>query len=257
MASKARRVKDVVKTVVDRLLPEGVELNCFGPEDVLFNTPYRRATPMLELSDGYRSMLALAADLLRRLDEAHERVDDWIDPDGRVIAEGVVLIDELDAHLHPIWQRQIGFWLPEQFPNLQFIVATHSPFVPQAADRNAVWVLRADSMVADTVRASQDQPSVKGWRVDQILNVLFNLSDLRDPETEEKMRRHAELQARQTAGMLDLKEGLELADLAKWLDTYLSPPGDSAQEMEKYAAIKDQVDAFLRKQRGSEPNATS
>ncbi|WP_343389814.1 hypothetical protein [Candidatus Amarobacter glycogenicus] len=44
----------------------------------------------------------------------------------------------------PVWQRQIGFWLPTQFPGLQFIVATHSPFIPQAADENAVFVLRPD-----------------------------------------------------------------------------------------------------------------
>ena len=46
-----------------------------------------------------------------------------------------MLIDEIDAHLHIAWQKRIGFWLKEHFPNIQFIVMTHSPFVCQAANR--------------------------------------------------------------------------------------------------------------------------
>jgi energy-coupling factor transporter ATP-binding protein EcfA2 len=248
---RAQRIKDIVKDVVDHLLPAGVELSRIGPDGAFFDTPYRTDTAMPDLSDGYRSMLALAADLLRRLDETFERVEDWIDDDGRITAEGVVLIDELDAHLHPVWQRQIGFWLPEQFPKLQFIVATHSPFIPQAADANALWVLRSDPMVPDVVSAYQNIPSVKGWRADQILNALFSLSELRDPETERKMRRHAELQARQASGRLNLSEASELSELSRWLSEHLSPPGDTPEEMAKYSAIKKQLDVFLASNRKS------
>ena len=246
---RAQRIKAVVKDVVDHLLPAGVALSRIGPDGAFFDTPYRTDTAMPDLSDGYRSMLALAADLLRRLDETYDRVEDWISEDGKITVEGVVLIDELDAHLHPVWQRQIGFWLPEQFPKLQFIVATHSPFIPQAADTNALWVLRSDAMTPDIVSAYQDFPSVKGWRADQILNALFSLSELRDPETERKMRRHAELQARQASGLLNLSEASELSELAKWLSEHLSPPGDTPEEMTKYAAIKKQMDAFLSSSR--------
>ena len=49
------------------------------------------------------------------------------------MAPGVVLIDEVDAHLHPTWQRRIGLWFREHFPKLQFIVSTHSPLICQAA----------------------------------------------------------------------------------------------------------------------------
>lgn len=73
-------------------------------------------------------MLALAIDLLRWLILAFPNATDPMQ------CSGVVLIDELDAHLHPKWQRQIGQWLRLKFPNLQFIVATHSPFVAQVID---------------------------------------------------------------------------------------------------------------------------
>lgn len=99
--------------------------------------------------------------------------------------------------------------------------------------------------------AYQDVPSVKGWRADQILNTLFSLSELRDPETERKMRRHAELQARQASGHLNLGEASELSELAKWLNEHLSPPGDTPEEMAKYSAIKKQLDSFLSSNRKS------
>src|SRR5438132_1106565 len=56
---------------------------------------------------------------------------------------GVVLIDEVDSHLHPEWQRQIGFWLKRHFPKMQFIVTTHSPLICQAADVKGLFHLPA------------------------------------------------------------------------------------------------------------------
>jgi hypothetical protein len=58
-----------------------------------------------------------------------------------VSAPGVVLIDEIDAHLHPTWQRRIGFWFREHFPRMQFIVSSHSPLVFQAADPGTIFRL--------------------------------------------------------------------------------------------------------------------
>jgi predicted ATP-binding protein involved in virulence len=230
-----------------------VRLARIGPDGAFFNTPYNKETPMPELSDGYRSMLALAADLLRRLDETFERPEDWIDDDGAITAEGIVLIDELDAHLHPVWQREIGFWLRERFPNIQFIVATHSPFIPQAADEGAIFVLRPQAPEMNVVGLYQDEPSVSGWRVEQILHALFNLVETRDPETERKMRRHAELQARAAAG--NLWENKELADLDVWLKTHLSPPGDTVEEMSRYRDIQRQVETLTQRLKGSGDHA--
>ena len=54
---------------------------------------------------------------------------------------GVVMIDEIDAHLHPTWQRRVGLWFRKRFPNMQFIVTTHSPLVCQAAEVGTVFRL--------------------------------------------------------------------------------------------------------------------
>lgn len=88
-----------------------------------------------EMSDGYRSVLSLTFELIRQLVDCFG-VDKVFDPEDatRIIAPGVVQIDEVDAHLHPTWQHRIGDWFTTHFPNIQFIVTTHSPIICQAAD---------------------------------------------------------------------------------------------------------------------------
>lgn len=79
-----------------------------------------------QLSDGERSFLALICDLGRRLALANPLLDQPLH------GAGVVLIDELELHLHPKWQREVSDKLRVTFPNIQFIATTHSPFVIQA-----------------------------------------------------------------------------------------------------------------------------
>lgn len=79
-----------------------------------------------QLSDGERSFLAMICDLGRRLALANPLLDNPLH------GVGVVLIDELELHLHPKWQRGVSEKLRETFPNIQFITTTHSPFVIQA-----------------------------------------------------------------------------------------------------------------------------
>ena len=85
-----------------------------------------RALDLSQLSDGERSFLALICDLGRRLALANPRLDKPLH------GAGVVLIDELELHLHPRWQREVSEKLRKTFPNIQFITTTHSPFVIQA-----------------------------------------------------------------------------------------------------------------------------
>ena len=79
-----------------------------------------------QLSDGERSFLAMICDLGRRLALANPLLDNPLH------GAGVVLVDELELHLHPKWQREVSEKLRETFPNIQFIATTHSPFVIQA-----------------------------------------------------------------------------------------------------------------------------
>ena len=76
-----------------------------------------------QLSDGEKCTLALFGDLVKRLALANPGLDNPLD------GEGIVLIDEIELHLHPTWQRKILGKLKKHFPNVQFIVSTHSPQV--------------------------------------------------------------------------------------------------------------------------------
>lgn len=128
----AKRQKELGVKAINRVLPEGAGFDSVSADGrVLFNIKGQKV-PTLSLSDGYRSVLALAGDLIWRLLLAFPDTDDPLNE------EGVVLIDELDIHLHPIWQRQIPGTLRELFPNLQFIVTTHSPFIAAGAGADAV-----------------------------------------------------------------------------------------------------------------------
>jgi predicted ATP-binding protein involved in virulence len=99
--------------------------------------------PSSTMSDGYRSMLALVADLAWRACVLNPQLMEF----APELTEGVVLIDEVDLHLHPKWQRRVLGDLRRAFPRLQFIVSTHSPQVISSVDPTEVRILRADGAV--------------------------------------------------------------------------------------------------------------
>ena len=91
-----------------------------------------------QLSDGEKCLLAMVGDLARRLALANPLLQNPLK------GEGVVIIDEIDLHLHPSWQRMVIPKLCEIFENCQFIVSTHSPQVLGEVDPNDVWLLHQD-----------------------------------------------------------------------------------------------------------------
>jgi hypothetical protein len=145
------------------------------PSGVRFKTPYG-IVPLSGLSLGYQTTLAWTIDLATRL---YERYPNSRNP----LAEpAIVLVDEIDLHLHPRWQRQIMKYLTEHFPNTQFIATAHSPLMVQAAtDANLAVLHEKDGQVV-----IENQPRfVKSWRVDQILtSELFGVTSARSPDIE-------------------------------------------------------------------------
>ncbi|MEA3308746.1 MAG: AAA family ATPase [Chloroflexota bacterium] len=172
------------------------------------------------LSDGYRSMFALIIDMLSWF--LTLRTDSSI-PLHEV--PGVVLIDEIDAHLHPLWQTQAGYLLTRTFPNVQFIVATHSPYVAMAAGQHALFKLGRDgnSIVA------HPQEYVRGWPVDQVLKEIFGVG-IRDQDTEEKLRRYDELSGFAQQRPLNQQERDEYERLEEELKLRLSEAEDFREQ---------------------------
>lgn len=92
-----------------------------------------------QLSDGEKCLLAMVGDLARRLALANPGLEDPLQ------GEGVVLIDEIELHLHPAWQRNVVGALEQTFPGCQFLLTTHSPAVLGHLDRNCVFLLTRDA----------------------------------------------------------------------------------------------------------------
>lgn len=182
-----------------------------------------------EMSDGYRAALALMTDIVRHLINIYGVTDlTGTDNKGRLFIKrsGVVLIDEIDAHLHPEWQREIGFWLKRHFPNIQFLVTTHSPIICQAADPNGLFVLpEPGSGAAPFALSDEDYRKVIASRPDTILlTPAFGLQNTRSPRAVEGRAEFAKLAAKKRAGgTLTRDEREKEANLKLFADTGEEP----------------------------------
>ncbi|MFZ3374298.1 MAG: AAA family ATPase [Chthoniobacterales bacterium] len=149
-------------------LPHDCRIHDINSKEVVFVDPKGCKVDVEEMSDGFRAILSMTFELIRQMTSEfnQQRVFDPNDP-TRILVPGVVLIDEVDAHLHPTWQRRVGLWFRTHFPNMQFIVTTHSPLVCQAADVGSVFRL-------PTPGTDQKAGMVNGKELDRLLygNVL-------------------------------------------------------------------------------------
>lgn len=193
-----------------------------------------------QLSDGYRSVTAWIGDLVRRLVQAF--------PNDPLNAQGIVLVDEIDIHLHPAWQRKIVEDVRAMFPNLQFIVSSHSPFIAQdmrPEDKIIVFKREGEGVVS-----REDTGFVKGWRVDQILtSYLFDLETTRDISITVKEQEYQLLLDLQSTQGLTVEQKGRLNELKEWLSKNRSAPGETLDENEVYDATQtliDLLDEYLK-----------
>ncbi len=135
-----------LESAVRRFLPGYEDLHRGGADELSVLISRRGAAlPVRRLSHGERGILAVALDLTRRLGEANPALQDPATEAG-----AVVLIDEIDLHLHPKWQRQIVRKLTETFPRCQFIATTHSPQVIGEVEHDRIQILTEDGAFPPT-----------------------------------------------------------------------------------------------------------
>lgn len=165
------RLETIKKLICGKLFPEIQDFKFESSDElhsyVLFQTKdgWFRYT---QLGYGYQSMLSWIVDLCRRMFDAY--------PDSKnPLHEGaIVLVDEIDLHLHPKWQREIISYLSEAFPKVQFIVTTHSPLVVQSMEDINLYVLHRDGDGRVCVEKAQ-QSNYSGWTVEEILRDTMGL----------------------------------------------------------------------------------
>jgi energy-coupling factor transporter ATP-binding protein EcfA2 len=174
-ANKLQRI--AMDLINDDLLPNGVTLERVSSKGLHLKSNDLELT-LDQFSDGYRSVIAMVLDILQHIVDAFGEVDCKSKSKPlQVKNEGIILIDEIDAHLHVSWQKKIGFWLKSHFPNIQFLVTSHSPFVCQAADENGLIRLPAPGDPKPAHHLSEDDfyTVVNGSSDEATLSTLFGL----------------------------------------------------------------------------------
>lgn len=180
-----------------------------------------------QLSEGYKIVIAMVADLAARMAEANP------DMDNPLNSTGIVLVDEVDLHLHPRWQRDILSQLTKVFPNIQFVVSTHSPVIVVGAAEIA--------QVINLNKINEDENLIYDHtyisNVGQVLlSDLFGLNYLYSPEWDEKIEERNSLLSKQE---LTEDEKKRLAELDEEMKGLTAIPNSnavrSAQLIEKLA----------------------
>lgn len=171
--SRLQHMRELVRS---NLFPGVVDF-CFektGENDhvvVKFTTEHDGNVCFEDLGFGYQTTLTWLADFCKRM------FDEYPESENPLQEEAVVMIDELDLHLHPKWQRDIVPTLSEYFPNVQFIVTTHSPHVLQSMEDVNLYVLRRGEESGEITAERSDVTNFTGWTVEDILCVTMELGD--------------------------------------------------------------------------------
>jgi predicted ATP-binding protein involved in virulence len=199
--SSAQRAK--VKELLIDVLPEVTDLRITRGKVhgrvVELKTPFQWVQ-VSEMSLGYKSLIAWVVDFASRMYHYHRtKKNPFSEP-------AVVLIDEIDLHLHPKWQRRVLAYLSKKFPNTQFIATAHSPLIVQSAvgiKSNIVLLQRKGSQVL----INNDPEVIRNWRIDQVLTSdLFGLETSRDPHMQKLMDDRKKIMSKAEISETDTKK---------------------------------------------------
>ena len=215
-------IKDFVNK--SDMLLNGTKLDEVTSEGIFFKDVSGYKMELLQLSDGYRSVLSLTFELIRQLINTYgeSRIFNNIAKGEMSIGvPGVVLIDEIDAHLHPTWQTRIGQWFTKYFPNIQFIVTTHSPLVCRACENGSVWRLAAPGSGNESgeITGNQKEKLIFGNILDAYGTEVFGSEPVRSEKSDDMYSKLGKLNIKFALGKISSSEDEERLKLQKILST--------------------------------------
>jgi len=231
-------VRDCVIKLLEMLTYRKIELFIYRESDleIKFEDCSKRER-VSNLSAGYRDIIGIVSDIAYRMAILNPQLDDVTNK-----TTGIVLIDEIDLHLHPKWQRDIVKILKELFPLVQFIATTHSPFIIQSIPKNSL------------IKLSDYQENLNLVKVDtSILSIEDISEDIQDIDLPQISKRKLEM-LEVADKYLELLENMEnkridnkeLENIKNRLDKLIEPFEDNMAYV-----------AFLRRKRLVVENATS
>jgi len=205
------------------LLPHGAVLDKISSEYVSFIDGNGCEISVDQLSDGYRSILSMTFELIRQIVRAYGTNNIFTNNDAQLIIDlpGVVLIDEIDAHLHPTWQTQVGQWFIKYFPKIQFIVTTHSPLVCRACEKGSIWRLAApgSNNKSGKITGTEKDRLIFGNVLDAYGTELFGENVSISEESSNKMQRLSQLNIKSVTGTITEQEEQEMQTLKHFFPT--------------------------------------
>ncbi|MBQ2262461.1 MAG: AAA family ATPase [Loktanella sp.] len=197
-----------------------------------------RSTSIEALSEGYRSVFTMTVDMLREFSKYFVNLEE---------AQGVVLIDEIETHLHPRWKMQVMGSLRRVLPKVQFIATTHDPLCLRGMDDGEVVVLQRSR--GREVRQLRDLPSIRGMTAEQLLTSdYFGLASTADPGLELHLLREANDYARRK---LTGETGIQISEQTKAMIDRLSLGYAPSQQimqaaLERYLTEREKLDGKSR-----------
>lgn len=219
---------DFLPDVLDLRIKEIKTLNEKASLEVKINQ--KEWINLRDLSFGYQTLTALIVDI------ASKMMEQYPESENPLTEPVIVLIDEIDLHLHPKWQRTVIDKLSQNFPKAQFIATSHSPLIVQAAqDKGAnIVVCRKEG---EKVIIDNNPDEVNGWRIDQILiSDLFDTGSSRSFETENYIKEKNNILSQRDLLESDKKRLKVLNAKIKSIPFSMDKEGINAEEIIKKAA---------------------
>lgn len=200
--------------------------------DELVYSNSKEDLPIRILSSGFRTLIGMVYDISYRMAILNPNLRKNIVDE----TPGIVLIDEIDMHLHPKWQWKISEALKETFPKVQFITTTHSPIVLSSCKNDRIIILDNDE---NNNLEIEYEESKKGWQINDVLEKVMETSN-RDPETEKQLDRLSVLAKKKMSRTMEEKELEEYNGLISEIKSLL-PEGDIAIEKAALLSIKELI----------------
>ena len=186
-----------------------------------------------DLSSGAQSVLLWILWLAFKMLNHYEFAEGWNEKPA------VLLIDEIENHLHPTWQRRVIPALLNHFPGLQIFAASHSPFVVAGLRTGQVHMIRRDA--TGVISASTNERDIIGWTTDEILRTFMGVNEPTDQLTVDRANRLRELRAKED---LSGAEAEEMSDLRRQVnEDFISSSTSMEAQRERYG---DMMLAFLQ-----------
>lgn len=229
-------VKEAVSKFMQIML-DSKHINIFydkRTEELMYSNTLE-TLPVRFLSSGFRTLLGMVLDISYRMAVLNPNLLEDIISN----TPGIVLIDEIDMHLHPNWQWKVVEALKTTFPKIQFIATTHSPIVISSCQNENLIMLNPIDLFLDKPSEIIHERTVKGWQVDDVLKQYMN-SNNRDPETTEKLSELSTLGKKKLSGKMSEDDYNKYKHLIKELRTLL-PQDDIGIEEAALLSISELI----------------